>query len=151
MRTADEQKLSDKYTGPIRLFPIIRSSFGFRQEKINRLGEFTAQAQRNKGNATNLFLAFKHRFCKHSTTMPVHPNIASKKYETWSVSSQLILIVLMFIGGCAGSTGGSIKVIRIYLTVKYGLVQLKKLLHPNAVIPIRMSNRSIPPKPSPIF
>ncbi|MFQ5770568.1 MAG: TrkH family potassium uptake protein [bacterium] len=70
----------------------------------------------------------------------------SADYETWSVSSQLILIVLMFIGGCAGSTGGSIKVIRIYLTVKYSLVQLKKLLHPNAVIPIRMSNRSIPPQ-----
>lgn len=64
-------------------------------------------------------------------------------YETWSVSSQLILLLLMFIGGCAGSTGGSIKVLRILLTVKYGVMQLKRLLHPTAVIPIRLDNRSI--------
>lgn len=68
----------------------------------------------------------------------------SADYESWAISSQLILVVLMFFGGCAGSTGGGIKIVRIYLTVKYGLVQLKKLLHPHAVIPIRMGNRSVP-------
>ncbi|MFQ5824618.1 MAG: TrkH family potassium uptake protein [bacterium] len=65
-------------------------------------------------------------------------------YESWSVSSQLILLVLMFIGGCAGSTGGAIKVIRILLTIKYGFMQLKRLIHPHAVIPIRLGNRTIP-------
>ncbi len=70
----------------------------------------------------------------------------SANYENWSVSSQLILIVLMFIGGCAGSTGGGIKVVRIHLAVKYGIVQFKKLLHPHAVLPIRLSNRSVPPE-----
>jgi trk system potassium uptake protein TrkH len=65
-------------------------------------------------------------------------------YETWSVSSQLMLLVLMFIGGSAGSTGGSIKVVRILLTVKYGIMQLKRLLHPKAVIPVRLDNKSIP-------
>ncbi|MFQ6113467.1 MAG: TrkH family potassium uptake protein, partial [bacterium] len=65
-------------------------------------------------------------------------------YETWSVSSQLILLVLMFVGGCAGSTGGAIKVIRVFLTIKYGLLQLKRLIHPHAVIPIRLGTRSVP-------
>lgn len=70
----------------------------------------------------------------------------SADYETWAVPSQLILVVLMFFGGCAGSTGGGIKIVRIYLTVKYGIVQLKKLLHPHAVLPIRLGNRSVAPE-----
>ncbi|MCG8604688.1 TrkH family potassium uptake protein, partial [bacterium] len=67
----------------------------------------------------------------------------SADYETWAVSSQLILVVLMFFGGCAGSTGGGIKIVRIYLALKHGLVQLKKLVHPHAIIPIRLGNRSV--------
>lgn len=67
----------------------------------------------------------------------------SADYETWSQSAQLLLVFLMFIGGCAGSTGGAIKVIRIYLTTKYGIIQLKKLLHPHAVIPLRLGRISI--------
>lgn len=70
----------------------------------------------------------------------------SADYESWPVSSQLILLALMFVGGCAGSTGGSIKVVRIYLSIKYGFAQFKKLLHPHAVIPIRLGHRSIPPE-----
>ena len=68
----------------------------------------------------------------------------SADYETWAVSSQLALVVLMFFGGCAGSTGGGIKIVRIYLMVKYAIAQLKKLLHPHAVIPIRLNDRSVP-------
>lgn len=63
----------------------------------------------------------------------------------WSSSAQLILLFLMFIGGCAGSTGGSIKVLRVVIILKQGLVELKKLLHPRAVIPVRIDGRSVPP------
>ncbi len=70
----------------------------------------------------------------------------SADYEGWPVSSQFILIVVMFFGGCAGSTGGGIKIVRIYLVIKYGFMQFKKLLHPHAVIPVRMGHRPIPPE-----
>ncbi len=63
----------------------------------------------------------------------------------WSSAAQLIMLFLMFIGGSAGSTGGSIKVIRIMIIFKQGLVELKKLLHPRAVIPVRIDGRSVPP------
>lgn len=62
-------------------------------------------------------------------------------YELWSTSGQLIMLLLMFIGGCAGSTGGSIKIIRIMLVFKYSVNELKKLLHPNAYLPVRLGGR----------
>jgi trk system potassium uptake protein TrkH len=50
----------------------------------------------------------------------------------------------MFIGGSAGSTGGGMKVLRLIIVVKYTFIQLKKLIHPNAVIPLRVGKRVIP-------
>jgi trk system potassium uptake protein TrkH len=58
-------------------------------------------------------------------------------YESWAVSSQLILFFLMFVGGSAGSTGGGIKVLRTYLLFKFIYGEFVRLLHPQAVVPIR--------------
>jgi trk system potassium uptake protein TrkH len=66
-------------------------------------------------------------------------------FGSWSSTGQLILLFLMFVGGCAGSTGGSIKVLRVVIILKQGLVELKKLLHPRAVIPVRIDGKSVPP------
>ncbi|WP_315941199.1 potassium transporter TrkG, partial [Salmonella enterica] len=49
-----------------------------------------------------------------------------------------------FIGGCAGSTGGGLKVIRILLLFKQGNRELKRLVHPNAVYSIKLGNRALP-------
>jgi len=54
-------------------------------------------------------------------------------YEAWPVLAQYLLVSLMFIGGCAGSTGGGMKVARILLLFKHAQVQLYKLIHPRAV------------------
>jgi len=51
----------------------------------------------------------------------------------------------MFIGGCAGSTGGGIKVLRIMILLKQGSVEVKRLLHPRAVIPVRIDGRTVAP------
>lgn len=67
----------------------------------------------------------------------------STDYELWSVPAQLSLILIMLIGGCAGSTGGGIKVVRILLTLKNISVQFKKLVHPHAVIPIRLGKTTV--------
>ena len=65
-------------------------------------------------------------------------------YEQWAPSSQYILWLLMFIGGCAGSTGGGLKVMRLHLLFKFSLTEFTRLLHPNAVVPVRMRNVAIP-------
>ncbi len=57
-------------------------------------------------------------------------------YEQWNFSSQAILFFLMFVGGCAGSTGGGMKVIRIL--VKFLFSEIVRLLHPHAVVPVRI-------------
>jgi trk system potassium uptake protein TrkH len=65
-------------------------------------------------------------------------------YEQWSFSSQFILFLLMFIGGCAGSTGGGMKVIRLYIMFQFVRTEVKRLLHPSAVIPVRIGDTVIP-------
>ncbi len=61
-------------------------------------------------------------------------------YEHWSTSSQIILFILMFMGGCAGSTGGGMKIIRSLILVKFGLNEIKRLIHPQAVFTVRVGN-----------
>lgn len=65
-------------------------------------------------------------------------------YEQWAFSSQFILFMLMFFGGCAGSTGGGIKMLRIYLLVKFVFSEITRLVHPHAVVPVRMGNVAVP-------
>ena len=64
-------------------------------------------------------------------------------YELWSPSSQLLIFLMMFVGGSAGSTGGGMKIIRLIVVVKHGFIELKKLVHPNAIIPLRIGSRVI--------
>lgn len=67
-------------------------------------------------------------------------------YELWAPPLTFLIFILMFIGGSAGSTGGGPKVVRILLIIKNSLVELKRLIHPRAVIPVRLDNRAIPPE-----
>ncbi len=64
-------------------------------------------------------------------------------YDKWPVSSGMVLLVLMLIGGCVGSTGGAIKVARILLILKYGKRELIEMIHPKAVKPIKMTKVTI--------
>jgi trk system potassium uptake protein TrkH len=65
-------------------------------------------------------------------------------YEVWTPLSQVLIFVLMFIGGSAGSTGGGMKVIRLIIIAKHAIIELKKLIHPKAVITMRVGKRVIP-------
>ena len=67
-------------------------------------------------------------------------------FELWSKSCQLILLLLMFVGGCAGSTGGSVKILRIMLIIKHANTEMKKLVHPSAVIPVRIGGKPVAPE-----
>lgn len=69
---------------------------------------------------------------------------ASTNFSAWPGVIPLLLLLMSFIGGCAGSTGGGIKAIRVLLMIKQGLREIKQLVHPHAVIPIKLGKRSVP-------
>lgn len=69
---------------------------------------------------------------------------ASADYELWPVATQFILFLLMFIGGCAGSTAGGIKNMRIVILLRNGAVEMRKLIHPKAVVPVRFNEKIVP-------
>ena len=64
-------------------------------------------------------------------------------FELWPVVAQYLLVLLMFVGGCAGSTGGGIKVARIMLLFKHAQVQVFRLIHPRAVRLVKLGNRPV--------
>lgn len=68
---------------------------------------------------------------------------ATADFAAWPEVAQIVLFLLMFIGGSAGSTGGGIKVIRIVTLFKQGLNEMKFLLHPRAVFRIRLSGEPV--------
>lgn len=64
-------------------------------------------------------------------------------FADWPLYLPLVLVTLSFIGGCAGSTAGGIKVVRVQLLAKLGLRQLFQLAHPQAVTIIKLGRRPI--------
>jgi trk system potassium uptake protein len=64
-------------------------------------------------------------------------------FQSWPGFLPLILVFLSFVGGCAGSTGGGIKVVRVLLLYKQGVREIRRLIHPNAIITIRMGDRAV--------
>lgn len=64
-------------------------------------------------------------------------------FSTWPLFLPFMLLMASFIGGCAGSTAGGIKVIRALLLIKQGLREIRRLVHPAGVFPIKIGNRRI--------
>jgi len=71
---------------------------------------------------------------------------ATDDFNLWSDDAKVILLVLMFIGGCAGSAGGGPKIVRTWLILKFALNELYRALHPRAVKPLRLGGRVVPPE-----
>jgi trk system potassium uptake protein len=69
---------------------------------------------------------------------------ATFDYEQWPAMSQLILLLCMFLGASAGSTGGGMKCLRIMLCFKFCYKELFALIHPRAVLSIKIGGRSVP-------
>ena len=68
---------------------------------------------------------------------------ATVDFNLWPTFSKIILITIMFIGGCAGSTGGGVKVSRIVILFKSLKREIQKLLHPNSVSPVKMEGELV--------
>ena len=68
---------------------------------------------------------------------------ASADYELWVPGAQMILFALFFVGGMAGSTGGGIKAVRVLLLLKHTLNEIRKNLHPRAILLTRIGTKPV--------
>lgn len=71
---------------------------------------------------------------------------ATADYLLWSPFLMAMIFLIFFIGGSTGSTGGGIKTMRIVLLIKNSYYELRRLIHPNAIIPVRFNKRSVNPQ-----
>jgi trk system potassium uptake protein len=68
----------------------------------------------------------------------------SAEFSAWPAALPVILVLASFVGGCAGSTAGGMKVLRWLLIFKQGWRELVRLLHPNAMLTVRLGERGVP-------
>ena len=88
------------------------------------------------------FRVFRHALFQ-VVSIVTTTGFATVNFEQWPVFGQYIILLLMFFGGCAGSTGGAMKHMRIILLMKHAYWQLYRLLHPRAVLPLRLGPQNI--------
>jgi trk system potassium uptake protein len=69
---------------------------------------------------------------------------ANQDFQLWSPQAKMVLFLLMFIGGCAGSAAGGPKVVRHVLMARFTIRELKRTLHPRAVLPVKLGGRVVP-------
>ncbi len=67
----------------------------------------------------------------------------SVDYGQWSPFLVYLIFIITFFGGCAGSTSGGLKMVRVRLLLKDSALELKRILHPRAVIPVRISGKPV--------
>lgn len=81
-----------------------------------------------------------------SISIIITAGFASVDFAKWSLDAKLLLFLLMFVGGCAGSAAGGLKVVRVAFIFKYIRREIAKIMHPNAVYPIKLNKTIIGPE-----
>ena len=71
---------------------------------------------------------------------------ATDNFAAWPLFLPILLIFSSFIGGCAGSTGGGMKVVRVFLLYLQGVRELNRLVHPRAIYSIKLGRKALPDK-----
>ena len=64
-------------------------------------------------------------------------------YMLWPTGYWALLLILMFIGACSGSTAGGIKIIRHLIFIKNAFLEMRRIIHPNAVIPVKINKKAL--------
>jgi len=78
-----------------------------------------------------------------SVSIATTTGYSTDNFSLWPTFLPFLLLMSAFIGACGGSAGGGIKVIRILLLYKQGAREIMRLIHPNAIIPIKLGRKSV--------
>ena len=91
----------------------------------------------------SLLFAFREAIFQ-SASLTTGTAFTTADWDTWDPLSQGFLMLAMALGGCAGSTSGGIKMVRIFLLVRHSAQELVRMVHPRAVLPLRSGDQIIP-------
>ncbi len=78
-----------------------------------------------------------------TVSMQTNTGFTSANYSSWPFIAQATIVIMMLIGGCAGSTGGGIKVIRVWVALKILVSEIERAFRPNVVRPLKVGKSSI--------
>lgn len=105
---------------------------------------------------TSTYLYFNHTFENpwtalhhgifQAVSIGTTTGFTTTDYSLWPGFLPILLLMASYIGGCAGSTGGGMKVIRVMLLFKQGYREVLRLIHPNAIFAIKVNNKALPAK-----
>jgi len=91
---------------------------------------------------TSLSESFRHAAFQVGSILTT-TGFVTQDYEKWPSFSQHILLLCMFLGGMAGSTGGGLKIMRIILLVKHGYKEIFGIIHPHAVTSVKLGGKPV--------
>lgn len=91
-------------------------------------------------NAESIESAFRQAIFQ-TVSIGTTTGFGTADYEQWPAASQILLLLLMFIGGCAGSTGGGMKVVRVVTVIKNSILEIRRSIHPSAVLKIKVKGQ----------
>ncbi|MEM7465387.1 MAG: TrkH family potassium uptake protein [Pseudomonadota bacterium] len=94
-------------------------------------------------NTSDSWLSSLRQGLFQSVSIGTTTGFTTTAFQMWPGFLPLLLIFTSFVGGCAGSTGGGIKVIRCLLLYKQGMREIHRLIHPNAIMTIKMGGRPV--------
>jgi trk system potassium uptake protein len=78
------------------------------------------------------------------TSVVTTTGFVTADFDLWDTEAKISLVVLIFVGGCAGSTAGGIKAIRILIVLRPVFEDVFRMVHPRAVTPLRVRDRVLP-------
>ncbi len=79
----------------------------------------------------------------HAVSIATTAGFTTSEFHLWPVFVPVMLLFASFIGGCAGSTGGGIKAIRVLLLIKQGQREITRLIHPNAQVVVKLGRQPV--------
>ena len=96
-----------------------------------------------QGTFPTFGLALRHASLQ-VVSMQTSTGFTTGGFAQWPGALPALLMMLTLVGGCAGSTAGGMKVMRWLLVFRQGIVELKRLVHPSAEIPVKLAGRAVP-------
>jgi trk system potassium uptake protein len=82
----------------------------------------------------------------HAVSITTTTGFGAAEFSAWPTFLPMMLLMFSFMGGCVGSTGGGVKAMRLMMIYKQGVRELKQLVHPNAIIPLKIGRHRVDAK-----